>query len=417
MTLPTLSEAVEKPDHVPAQLVYDFDMYADPAMINDAHNRALEIVKEAPPIFWTPRNGGHWMVAGHSAVFEISRDTEHFSNAMVSYEQVQEIIASMPAGAPKPLIPAPITYDPPHHAIFRGPLQKAFSPKAMSLLKDGIRELAIELIEAVKPNGGCAFVDAIAEPMPVTIFLKMFGLPVDRQREYRDLVKEHFAATDFDPRAVQARLRKVADIMHDTIMDRKENPTDDMISLLWQSDFNGRAAELNDIENYCVMLFAAGLDTVVNGMALGAVHLAKHPELQAELRANPEKVPAATEEMLRRYTFTLPPRFASADTEFNGVQMKKGEKIVLLLPAADLDPSEFDSPEEFNLAREGKAHIAFGAGPHRCLGSHLARIELNILYEEMVARLPEFRLDPTQPLQYTGGHVWGPKEVSLVWDN
>lgn len=417
MSQAQLSPAVPKPDHIPDSLVYDFDIFNDPGMIANAHDRALEIIKEAPPVFWTPRNFGHWVIAGHNAVFNMSRDTERFSNAMVSYEQIHGMIASLPEGAPKPLIPAPITYDPPHHAVYRGPLQRAFSPKAMSLLKDSIRELAVELIEAVKPNGECAFVEAVAEPLPVTIFLRMFGLPVERQREYRALVKEHFEDNISDPSHVQQRLKKVTDIMHDTIMDRKDNPTDDLISLLWQSEFNGQKATLWDIQNYCVVLFAAGLDTVVNGIALGAVHLANNPELQAELRANPEKIPAATEEILRRYTFTLPPRFVTGDTEFEGVQLKKGEKAVLLLPTADLDPTEFENPEQFDMNREGKAHIAFGSGPHRCLGSHLARFELNILYEELLARLPEFRLNPDKPLTYHGGHVWGPNEVYLKWDN
>ncbi len=411
-----LSPAAPKPDHVPESLVYDFDMYADPGMIKSGHARALEIVKEAPPVFWTPRNGGHWVAASHADVFEITRDTDHFSNAMISYEDLSAIIDSMPADAQKPLIPAPITYDPPHHAVFRGPLQKAFSPKAMSALKDDIRKLAIECLENVKDKGGCAFVKEVSEPLPVTIFLKMFGLPVEKQRLYRDLVQEHFENADYDHSGTQARLRKVADVMHDVIIDRKENPQDDLISLLWQSEFYGKPATLHDIENYAVMLFVAGLDTVVNGMALGAVHLATHPELQAELRADPSKIGDATEEILRRYTFTLPPRFLAMDYEYNGIPMKKGERIVMMLPAADLDPKEYPEPEKFDMNREGTPHIAFGPGPHRCLGSHLARYELNILYEEMMRILPEFRLDPDKEMSYHGGHVWGPDEVYLRWD-
>jgi cytochrome P450 len=411
-----LSPAVIKPDHVPASLVYDFDFYADPGMINDAYARVLEIVKEAPPIFWTPRNGGHWILRGHAAVFNASRDTDSFSNAKVPYEQIQAMIAAMPEGMPKPLIPAPITYDPPQHSIYRTPLQKAFSPKAMLALKDDIRALAAELIEQVKPNGHCEFISTIAEPMPVTVFLKMFGLPVEMQKEYRALVKEHLAATDFDPQAMQKRLRKVAAIMEGPILERRDNPKNDIISMLWQSTFEGRPATLLDLENYCVMLFLAGLDTVMNGMGLGARHLAAHPELQAELRANPKLVGDATEELLRRYTFTLPPRFVAKDMEFEGIPMKKGEMAVLFLPAADLDPTEFPSPGEFNLARESKTHIAFGAGPHRCLGSHLARLELQVLYEEMLIRLPEFRIDPAKPVRYHGGPVWGPDELHLIWD-
>ena len=258
MSQPSMSPAVEKPDHIPDSLVYDFDFYADPEMLKDAHTRALDIAQHAPPVFWTPRQGGHWVIASHGAVFDASRDTDHFSNAQVSFEEIQAIIASLPEDAPKPFIPAPITYDPPYHAVYRSPLQKAFSPKAMFARKEEIRELAVEMIEAVKDKGECAFVETIAEPLPVTMFLRMFGLPVERQREYRDLVKEHFADTETEPGAVQARLRKVADVMRDTILDRKENPTGDLISLLWESEFNGKPATLHDLENYAVMLFTAG---------------------------------------------------------------------------------------------------------------------------------------------------------------
>ena len=414
---PTLSPAAPKPDHVPDALVYDFDFFADPVMLQTGHARALEVAKNAPPIFWTPRQGGHWILNGHNAIFEASRDAETFSNAMVSYEQIQEMQASMPPDAPKILIPAPITYDAPHHAVYRSPLQKAFSPKAMAESKDAIRKLAIELIEAIKDQGHCDFVADVAEPMPVTFFLKIFGLPPEKYPQYRELVKEHFAEnSDKDPGRTQARLRKVTAVMEDTIRDRKDNPKDDLISLLWQSTFNGKPATQSDLENYAVMLFTAGLDTVVNGMALGIVHLANDQELQAELRANPEKIPQATEELLRRYTFTLPPRFVARDSEFQGVKMKKGEMALLFLPGGDLDAGEYPQPEKFDLNREGKAHIAFGAGPHRCLGSHLARIELNIVYEEFLARVPQFRLDTGKPLEFHGGHVWGPEEVSLVWD-
>jgi cytochrome P450 len=414
MSITTLSPAVAKPDHVPESLVYDFDFFADPGVQQNAHNRALEIVKDAPPIFWTPRQGGHWVLKSHNAVFEGQRQVEVFSNSPMPYEQIMAINASLPADK-KMFIPAPITFDPPHHAVYRGPLQSAFSPKAMAALKDDIRELAAELIEGIKADGQCEFMMAVAEPLPVTIFLRIFGLPEARQREYRDLVKEHFAATERDSQAIQIRLRKVADIMKETILERKENPQNDVISLLWKSEFNGKPATLEDLENYCVMLFTAGLDTVMNGIGLGIAHLANDLPMQARLRNNPEEVSSATEELLRRYTFTLPPRFVAQDTEFQGVQLRKGEMALVFLPGADLDPAVFNHPEEFKIDRENKTHIAFGAGPHRCLGSHLARLELNILYEEMLARLPEFRIDPERATTYHGGFVWGPEELYLVW--
>jgi cytochrome P450 len=410
-----LSVAVAKPEHVPASAVYDFDFFADPRMIENSHARVLEIVRDAPPVFWTPRNGGHWIIAGHSAVFRASRDPESFTVEMVPFEDIQAMKAALPPEAPKPLIPLPNSIDPPRHATYRAPLQGVFSPKAMLALKGDIASLAADLIEAVKPQGRCEFMSAIGEPVPVTVFLGIFGLPLERRQAYRALVKEHMAAQNFDAGGSQRRLRKVADIMRDTILDRRDNPRNDMISMLWQTEFNGQPATLDDLENYCVMLFLAGLDTVMNGMGMGVRHLADNPQLQAELRTRPKLIPDATEELIRRYTFTIPPRFVTKDLVFEGLPMKKGEVALLFLPAANLDPKEFPNSERFDLSREKKAHIAFGTGPHRCLGSHLARIELQTLYEQMLARLPEFRLDPEQPLRYHGGNVWGPDELHLVW--
>lgn len=411
-----LSEAVPKPAHVPDAVVYDFDFFADPALIDNAHDRALAIAREAPPVFWTPRNGGHWVIAGRSAVFDASRDHLSFTVEMVPYEQIQAMKAALPPGEPEPLIPLPNSIDPPRHTMYRAPLQGAFSPKAMMALKSQIAELAAELIENVKLQGRCEFMAAIGEPLPVQVFLKMFGLPVERQAEYRAIVKEHFAATGRESGGVQRRLRKVAAIMNDTILDRRDNPRGDIISLLWQTEFDGKPATINDLENYCVMLFLAGLDTVMNGMGLGIRHLADNPDLQAILRDDPSLIREASEEMIRRYTFTIPPRFVVKDMTFQGAAMKKGEMALLFLPAADLDSSEFPSPEVFDMDRANKVHVAFGAGPHRCLGSNLARIELQTLYEEILARLPEFRIDPANPVRYHGGNVWGPDELHLLWD-
>jgi cytochrome P450 len=411
-----VSPAVPKPDHVPDALVYDFDYYFDPALLENAHDRILQIAKEAPPIFWSPRQGGGWFMRSHEATYKASRDTEAFSNGPFPFEMIAHMNASLPDDK-KALIPLPITIDPPHHATYRGPLQKPFGPKAMLALKDNIRALATELIEAVKPQGACEFMTAIAEPLPVTVFLQLFGLPLEKQRIYRDLVEEHMhSPLAHDPKEIQVRLRRVADVMRETILERQAEPRDDILSMLWQSEFDGRPANLHDIENYAVMLFLAGLDTVMNGMGLGVRHLAMHPELQEKLRADVSLVPEASEELLRRYTFTVPPRFVARDGEFEGVVMKKGERAMIFLPAADLDPGEFKTPEDYNLARENKVHIAFGTGPHRCLGSHLARIELQVLYEEMVTRLPNFRLDPDRPVTFHGGNVIGPDKLHLLWD-
>lgn len=411
-----ISEAVPQPAHVPDSVVYDFDMFHDPAYLADPHERVLDLVRNAPPIFWTPRNGGQWMLLSHAANFEAARDTESFSSEVIPHEQVEAILAQLPPGTPHIPRAYPINLDPPLHALYRVPLQRVFSPKTINTLAGNIRALAGELIDAVVDQGQCEFMKAVAEPLPVQVFLKMLGLPLAKLPEYRQLVEAHLSAAGNDPGTAIQRLQQVATAMRDTVLERRERPQDDIISMLWQVEIDGRPTTLEDLENYGVLLFIAGLDTVMQGMGHGVRHLARNPDLQDELRANPDLISDATEELLRRYTFTVPPRRVNKDIVFQGVAMKKDERAIHFLPGADLDPKEYPDPGLFDLRRQGKAHIAFNAGPHRCLGSHLARVELNILYEELLKRMPRFRLDPERPPTFKGGHVIGVQQLHLLWD-
>jgi cytochrome P450 len=323
----------------------------------------------------------------------------------------------MPPGAPHIPVPYPIILDPPEHTKYRAPLQGAFSPKAVTALKDEIRARAAGLVSGVRDRGHCEFMSEIAEPLPVQVFLTMLGLPLERQNEYRAMVRAHLAAAaGGDIAGTVPRLQQIAAAMRPTMLERRENPRSDIFSLLWRTEIAGEPMTLELMENYGVVLFIAGLDTVMNGMGLGVRHLATDLALQDELRANPKLIPEAAEELLRRYTFTIPVRFVAKDLEFEGIPMKGGERVMLFLPGADLTPSEFPHPEEFDLKRENKVHIAFGGGPHRCLGSHLARVELQILYEEVLAGLPRFRLDPKKPPTFHGGHVIGVDTLDLIWD-
>lgn len=413
---PALSPAVPKPAHVPDSAVYDFDMFTDPAFRADPHERIFDLLRHAPPIFWTPRNGGHWMIVSHAANFKAARDIESFSSRFATEEQLRAIQARMPPGTPRIPHAVPINLDPPDHTKYRAPLQKAFSPTAMLALKEDIRTLANQLIDAVKDRGRCDFMVDIAEPLPVRVFLKMLGLPLERLPEYRALVKDHLSDPEPDPIRSMQKLLRITAMLRPTILERKEKPENDLISLLWRSEIDGRPTTLEDMENYGVVLFIAGLDTVMNGMGFGIRHLARDVDLQRELRANPKIIPEAAEELLRRYTFTVPPRKVAKDTVFEGLEMKAGERAMLFLPAADLDAREFEGSDRFDLEREKKAHIAFNAGPHRCLGSHLARVELQTLYEQMLSRLPEFRLDPEHPPTFHGGHVIGVDSLHLLWE-
>jgi cytochrome P450 len=408
-----LSSTVPKPAHVPDSLVYDFDAYRDAGLLADAPKRIAQMAKEAPPIFWTPRNGGQWVIQGYEALFNAYRDPSTFTSQFLTSEQMK---AMLPPGTPRVPQARPINLDPPEHTKFRAPLQKTFSPKSALALKDDIRKLAVELIDAVAARGRCDFMPAVAEQLPVKVFIKMFGLPLERHAEYRELAKQHLAAVATDLTATAQKSLRLVAVMRETILERREHPQDDILSMLWQSTVDGRPTTMEDMEDYSVLLFIAGLDTVVNGMGLIMRHLATDPALQDELRSTPKLIAEAVEEMLRRYTFTVPVRHVVRDAVFEGVQFKAGERVLMYDPAADMDPKKFQNPEVCDFRREEKTHIAFGAGPHRCLGSHLARVELQIITEVALSRLRNIRLDPQHPPRFHGGHVIGPESLALVWD-
>jgi cytochrome P450 len=407
---------MDRPEHVPASLVYDFDTGHDAALLTDPHKRISELVRHAPPIFWTPHNGGNWVFLSHAAIFDAARDCETFSSAFFTPEMLEQMTQSFGPDVGHIPLAVPIGLDPPEHTKYRLPLQATFSPKTINVLKESIRTLAAALVDEVAPAGRCEFMSAVAEPLPVKVFMKMLGLPLDRFVSYRALVKEYLASiADYDFAKTLLLGRSVADGMRDVLVDRRDRPKDDIISLLWKIEIDGKKSTMEDMENYGLLLFVAGLDTVMQGMGHGIRHLAAHPDVQRQLRAKPELIPEAVEELLRRYTFTVPVRRVARDTEFHGVTLKANERVMLYLPAADLDPKEFPEPERFNLARENKTHIAFNAGPHRCLGSHLARVELQILFEEILRRLPEFRLDSAHKVAFHAGNVIGIDSMYLIW--
>ncbi|MFT3929168.1 MAG: cytochrome P450 [Spongiibacteraceae bacterium] len=405
------------PAHIPSAAIYDFDMFRDAALFNAPHERVLQLSREAPPVFWTPHNGGHWLVMNYADVQTVLRTPEIFSSELIPPEQAAMMRAMIPAGAPRLPMLTPIMMDPPAHTKYRAPLQRAFSPKAITALQEQIATLAYQLIDDVIAQGHCEFIAAVAEQFPVRIFLKMMGLPEERLLEFRALAHEAFMPRERENEAmVFMQMRKIADAMHDVILARRENPQNDLISVLWSTEIDGAPMTMELMEDYCTLLFLAGLDTVVIAISFGMHHLARHPELQNQLRANPPLIADATEELLRRYTFTVPVRRVVQDTTLGGWDLKVGDRVMLYLPAADLDSRIFPNPEVFDVARENRAHMLFGNGPHHCVGVHLARLELQTLYRVVLERLPEFRLDPDKPAQYRVTQNLLMTSLNLRWD-
>ncbi|MBV1918287.1 MAG: cytochrome P450 [Sphingomonadaceae bacterium] len=410
-----LNQLTEKPGHVPEKAVFDFDFRHDEGLIANPHRRVLELLDTAPKVFWTPRNGGAWVALGFEEVSEALRQTEVFSSSMRQRKEIEALMKLMPDDMPRIPQLVPVSVDPPVHTEMRKPLAKAFSPKSAMKQMDKIRELTDQLIDAVVDQKHCEFISAIAEPLPVTVFLDMMGLPVERLAEFRELVHEVLIPVH-GPDNMPMMLRKVADTLKDDILARKDDRRDDILSALWGLEVDGKPMTMDLMEDYAVLLFIAGLDTVINAMGYAVRHLAENPDLQASLRADPSQIPDAVEEMLRRYSFVVPMRRVAEDTQLGGFGLKEGDQLVVFLAGAGLDERKFENPTEFDLSRDSKAHLAFGGGVHRCVGMHLARIELQTVYRQMLSRLPTWRLDPAKPPKYHAGNVIAVDELHIRWD-
>ena len=231
-------------------------------------------------------------------------------------------------------IPFPICLDPPTHEQYRKPLNAVFSPKAMSALQ-GIRAQAIELIEAFMASPDREFMSAVAEPLPVTVFLNMMGLPRDKVPDYRQLVKNSLPGLKSREEMHGANMA-ITEAMRETFIARKNDPKDDLISLLWATEIDGQPMTLDDMENIGILLFLAGLDTVIQAIGFGVRHLAMDTQLQERLRADPGLINDTKEELMRRYSFTNVHRHVRRDMDFHGAPLKKGDWVIVSLPIADL---------------------------------------------------------------------------------
>jgi cytochrome P450 len=398
------------PDHVPPELVRkDFSFWKTPGMApapNGCPQAALSFVHDGPRIFYAPVNTydgfGTWVITRADDQRRILQDAETFSSNRDLFLKA--------LGEDLPMVPLEI--DPPDHAKYRQLLNPLLSPKRVDVMEAGARARAVDLIEGFKADGTCEALNDFAFPFAVSIFLQFLGLPRDRMMEFVGWANAQFHGT---PDERVAAMRTVIAFMHELMEARRAEPIDDFMSFLLTAQVEDRPLDEKEIIGIATLLFEAGLDTIAAAIGFGLYHLATHPEDQAKLRADPELIKPAIEELLRAYSTVQLLRRAVKDVEFEGVLIKKGDFVSCGTMIANRDPLEFPDPDRVDFERESNRHVAFAYGPHRCVGSHLARRELIIGMEEMLKRIPTFRIKAgTSPITY-GGHVFGIENLVLDW--
>jgi cytochrome P450 len=272
--------------------------------------------------------------------------------------------------------------------------------------------MAADLVGNVASQGHCEFIGDVSEAMPVTVFMTIMGIPIELMVPLR--VKILAVLVEGEPKRREVIFDEIEEMLNPVIHARMQKREGDVISRMLDAEIDGRKPTLKEMQSYVVFLATAGLDTVTNAMSFTVRHLAVHTDLQEQVRQNLSQIPDLTEEMLRRYAVSSISRVVTRDTDFRGVPLKKGERVHLLLPAANLDAQVYDNPAEVILGRSAPP-VTFGTGVHRCLGSHLARLELRTLVEEVLRQWPTFTLDPDDASTESAGMVYSVDRLPLVW--
>jgi cytochrome P450 len=306
----------------------------------------------------------------------------------------------------RPLIP--LSVDPPKHVKYRRILDPLFAPKHMALLDGEVAELVNQTIDNFAAKGTCDFHEEFAVPLPCTVFLRLMGLPLEDLGLFMAM-KDGIIRPPGDTMEDQHPVRRAtADSIYEyfekTLAERRRAPTEDLLARIMRSEVDGVTLTDEEILDICFLFIIAGLDTVTDTLDCIFGHLSQNPEHRHQVATDESVIPSAIEELLR-WESPVPavPRVLGEDVEIDGCPMKRGEQVMLLIGAANTDTKAHPGVDSVDLLRNPNPHLAFGGGVHRCLGSHLARVELRVAMREWHRRIPEYELVPGTQLVYTEG--------------
>jgi cytochrome P450 len=390
--------AVTAPSHVPEGLVRDISLDFRGPM--DELFPRLDALREEGRALWvqTPFGTGAWLFTRAADIRAALQSPDLFSNQFGGIGNEPMMI--------------PIFLDPPDHTKWRRLLNPLFSPPVIARMEDTIRTRMRKLVDGLADRDGCDFTAEVAVRFPTRVFTSWIGLPEDDTERLVGIVSALIHASSDDPARGQAMMDAYS-VLYELIDARLERPTDDLMSTIIGLELDGRALKKDELFRIAFLLFLAGLDTVAAALSFSFWHLAQSPEDRATIADGAVDTQLVVEELLRRHSFVNLPRIVARDAEFAGVHVKTGDPVVISLPLASRDPDAYGNAAAVDFARDDVRHYAFGMGPHRCIGSHLARLEMRIAFEEWHARIPDYRLDGE--VGSYAGSVMGITSLPLRW--
>ena len=373
-----------------------------------SHAEAIDALRAEHPFMRSTYANGFWVMSGGDMIRDALGRPETFSSSVVT------VLDSDP---PYKWIPEML--DPPEHTAWRQLLAPHFAPRLMEKLEDRVRQRCVEVIGGFAGTGHCDFLRDFAWRYPTTIFMELMGLPLDGLEQFLDwehqILHPSPGEDDDQTRAFEAMLA-VMGYFTELIEQKRVQPSDDLLSRSLEWTIDGQPIPMEDLLSWCLLMFMAGLDTVSIQLGYSFWYLAGHPADRARIAEDPSLIPGAVEEFLRYFAFVAPSRKVMEDLDFHGCPLKKGDMVFVPLSGATRDPARFEDAAALRIDRSPNNHIAFGAGPHRCLGSHLARRELRIALEEWHRVIPEYRLTEGVEVTEHGGGLYGIDRLELSWD-
>jgi cholest-4-en-3-one 26-monooxygenase len=364
-------------------------------------------MREHAPAYWDAKNEV-WALTRYDDVLAVEKDPKTFS----SYR------APRPHGDHLPMI---ISMDGQEHTRRRQLVSRGFTPRRVRDHEQTIRRICTEIIDRVAPKGECDFVWDIAAPLPLLLIADMLGFPPeaydDLLRWSDDMIR---GTTINDPEAAEVAADAgiaFREFQLGVIADRRAKPPqDDLVSILCYAEVDGARLDDDSIINESLLILIGGDETSRHVMTDGMLALLEHPDQLAILRDDPAKMEVGVEELLRWVSpIKNMSRTATRDVEIHGETMHEGEQVILMYPSANRDEAVFEEPDRFDVQREPNPHLAFGFGPHFCMGASLARIELAVMFSELLRRLPDLHLAGDPQPRRASNFISGPEAMPVAF--
>ncbi len=394
----------------------DIDLSNPDNFVDAVPHHWFRELREKDPVHWNEEadGPGFWCVTRYDDLRQVSRQPLLYSSERggstardmdpEGLAQVQAIMLNM---------------DPPKHVKYRRLVQRGFTPRMIADQEGHIRELAKRIVDRVAPRGECEFVEDLAAELPLQVICEMMGVPLDERHKIFELSNQligfddpEFQTTEEDAALASIQIFAYANQLAARY---KEKPAHNLTSLLMNAEVEGDRLNELDFCSFFLLLIVAGNETTRTVTSNGMRALIEHPDQLQRLVDQPALIPSAVEEILRYEPAVLYfRRTASRDTELGGKKIREGDKVLMWYPSANRDETVFEDPDRFDVARSPNEHLAFGIGEHFCLGANLARLELIVIFEEMISRLREPKLT-APPRRLRSNFINGVKEMRMAF--